>query len=163
MTMARRLARVELRPRPCAWADDEPMTLPEYIAVFYPNGPLTISSLRTEIAKGRLIPSAFAGKFFVTPGDIRALLSTPCPVQPKAPASTYAKAVSIAAPAAQSQPSGSSEMDPGKLAQAATREALKDLMAQKRPSPPTSLGNTRQRRRQRTADVIPIKSGSPTS
>jgi hypothetical protein len=93
--MSRRspLARVDRRPQPEQWSDDDDMTLQEYIAVFYPDGPLTVASLRTEIAKGRLTPSEVAGKFFITPAAVRALLKAPtCPAKPKAPASTSGRA-----------------------------------------------------------------------
>ena len=61
MTRLTPLARVERRPSPTDWPDDEPMTLKEIIAVFYPDGPLTVASLRTAIAAGRLTPAIVAG------------------------------------------------------------------------------------------------------
>ena len=67
--------RVVKRPTPDLWRADEPMTLQEFIAVFYPLGPITVTSLRTEIAKGRLPVARVAGKYFVTRAAVMALLA----------------------------------------------------------------------------------------
>ncbi len=50
--MDRRLARVQQRPEPCQWGEDEVLTLAEAAALFFPQGPLTLASLRTAVAKG---------------------------------------------------------------------------------------------------------------
>lgn len=47
--------------------DDRLLTLAQAIEIFYPDGPLTIASLRTEIKKGGLTAERIAGKIFVTP------------------------------------------------------------------------------------------------
>jgi hypothetical protein len=65
------LARARNRPRPEEWRDDELMTLAEAAAVFWPDGPLTVRSLRTEIAKGSLTAEQIAGKVFVTPAALK--------------------------------------------------------------------------------------------
>ena len=49
------------------WAEDDLMTLWEAVAVFWPDGPLTVASLRTEIRFGNLICERIAGKMLVTP------------------------------------------------------------------------------------------------
>ena len=41
-------------------------TLAEAVALFFPRGPLTVSSLRNEIRKGRLRATKPAGKLLVT-------------------------------------------------------------------------------------------------
>ncbi len=50
------------------------MTLAEAIAVFYPDGPLTVSTLRAETRKGRLTPAVVGNTHFITPAQPRALL-----------------------------------------------------------------------------------------
>ena len=45
------LGRARKRPRPEEWRDDELMTLVEAVVVFWPDGPLTVRSLRTEIKR----------------------------------------------------------------------------------------------------------------
>jgi hypothetical protein len=47
------------------------MTLVEAVAVFWPDGPLTVRSLRTEIAKASLTAERIAGKDLVTPADLK--------------------------------------------------------------------------------------------
>lgn len=141
---AEALPRVLERPTADLWGDDEEMLLAEYIAVFYPRGPLKVASLRTEIRKGQLIHARFAGKLFVTPANVRQAFqrSSACPVPVKAPASTFAKAESTAEQAVSSLTSGASSMEREKLAQAALATALAKLSP---PSPPTSPRNMRRR------------------
>jgi hypothetical protein len=49
-----KLARAKARPDPAQWVDEEVMTLVEAAAVFFPQGPLTLSSLRRAAAAGLL-------------------------------------------------------------------------------------------------------------
>jgi hypothetical protein len=65
------LRRVKARPKATDWAPDELMTLTEAVGVFWPDGPLTVPSLRTEIRKGHLIAERIAGKLFVTPNALQ--------------------------------------------------------------------------------------------
>jgi hypothetical protein len=66
------------------WDDDELMTLIEAVALYWPDGPLTETSLRTAARDGRLPISQVAGKFFVTRTALRSL--TVCaPLQARAP------------------------------------------------------------------------------
>lgn len=58
--------RVARRPDPAQWDLDELMTLPEAVALFWPDGPLTVRSLRTAIRDRRLPVSVVAGKHLVT-------------------------------------------------------------------------------------------------
>lgn len=64
-------ARLQARPLPADWPEDEPMTLPEAVAVFWPDGPLTITSLRTAIRNGDLAFRKIAGKVFTTPRALK--------------------------------------------------------------------------------------------
>jgi hypothetical protein len=70
------LVRARSRPDPRQWADDEPMTLAEAAAVFFPDGrPLTLRSLRTAADTGELAIAKVAGKNLTTPGAVRAMLT----------------------------------------------------------------------------------------
>nr|WP_312990646.1 hypothetical protein [Brevundimonas diminuta] len=124
----RDLPRVSQRPSPSDWADEEPLTLQEAVAVFFPLGPLTISSLRTEIRKGNLRAAKVAGRLYVTPCAMRALFEVRQWLgQEKALASTCAPAGSITARGAKSRPSISSETAKQTSALAAARSALQKL------------------------------------
>lgn len=151
------LARAEHRPDPHDWADDDPMTLAEYIAVFYPRGPLMIASLRAEIAKGRLTPAVVAGKHFVTPAQVRALFQPEprrCRAMPKVRAFTSGADGSTIAQGARSRTSTSSETERYRSARAALQIACMKLKEGSRSTSPGS-GN---RRSQPTAEVIHLKS-----
>lgn len=54
--------RVRRRPNPEDWADDELMTLAEASALFWPDGPLTKTSLRTAVRDQLLEVAEIAGK-----------------------------------------------------------------------------------------------------
>ena len=73
-----RLARVKARPTPDQWGEDEVMTLIEASAVFFPQGPLTLSSLRRAAAAGILEIAKVAGKDLTTPRAIRKLVKPSC-------------------------------------------------------------------------------------
>ena len=60
------LPRIAARPDPDQWGDDELLTLPEAAALFWPLGPLSVSSLRTAIKDGQLAYTEIAGKFLTT-------------------------------------------------------------------------------------------------
>jgi hypothetical protein len=96
---------------------------------------LSMSMLKTEIRKGRLTPASVAGKFYVTPAQIRDLFQ-PCPAEPKARASTSSNVKA-------EMPSGSSVTEPMSGAQAALQDALATL---RRPSNATSRTSGRTAR-----------------
>ncbi len=73
-----KLARARARPDPSQWSEDEVMTLVEAVAVFFPQGPLTLSSLRTAVASGTLEIAKVAGKDLTTPRAIRKLVKPSC-------------------------------------------------------------------------------------
>jgi hypothetical protein len=54
--------RVRARPDPGQWGDDELMSLGEAAALFWPDGPLTTTSLRTAVRDRRLDVAEIAGK-----------------------------------------------------------------------------------------------------
>ena len=104
--MTAALARLVRRPDPKDWADDDPMTLVEAIAVYWPDGPLKVHSLRVEIAAGRLPYAEVAGKHYVTPANLKALFAPetkPCLAKPRAPDCISGETGSTASPASPSQ------------------------------------------------------------
>jgi hypothetical protein len=124
-----RLFRAKRRPHPEDWGPDEPMTLIEAVAVFFPDGPLTLSSFRTEIAAERLEVARVAGKDLTTPRAIRKMM-TPCrAAKPNRPVSGTEKTLVF----------GTSGIENGKLAQAA---AEKTLTARRKRSKTTSPTGT---------------------
>ena len=89
-------------------------SLAEAVARFFPDGPLTVSSLRTEIRKGRLRVARVAGKYLVSESAIRDMLEAcQCRVDAKPRASGCGQQDPTAAP------SGSSSTDRLRSAQAA--------------------------------------------
>jgi hypothetical protein len=63
--------RVAARPDPASWADDELMSFSEAIALMWPDGPLTASSLRTAYRAGGLEVVVIARKLLVTKRALR--------------------------------------------------------------------------------------------
>lgn len=98
--------RVAARPDPAQWGD-EPITLYEAAALFFPTGkPLTITSLRTAAHRGVLPVSVVQGKFLTTPAAVRAMLAptprgvrpTPPPGDPNVAAASTAPPTALVAP-----------------------------------------------------------------
>lgn len=73
-----KLARAKARPDPAQWGEDEVMSLVEAARVFFPHGPLTLSSLRRAAAAGTLEIAKVAGKDLTTPRAIRKLVKPSC-------------------------------------------------------------------------------------
>lgn len=115
----RKVLRSETRPSPAEWPDSAPMSLAEAVAVFGIELPITVSLLRTEIRAGRLAPARVAGKFFVTPDQLRALFQ-PRLAGPKTTASTSDRTEPKA-------PSTPSSTDRASAAQAAALAACRTL------------------------------------
>lgn len=67
--------RIRRRSDPAQWDLEEPLTLAEAVALLFPEGPLTVASLRTEIRKGRLRFSRVAGRLFVSRAAINSLFA----------------------------------------------------------------------------------------
>jgi hypothetical protein len=70
----KRLVRIEVRPHPADWRDDEMLSLPEAACLFFPRGPLGEKSLRNAAQKGQLGVVLVASKLFTTPGAIKAMI-----------------------------------------------------------------------------------------
>jgi hypothetical protein len=129
----RGLARVRRRPDPADWDDEDPLTLDEAVAVFFPDGPLTVSSLRTEIRKGNLRAAKVAGRFFVTPAALRSLFDLRAWVGGrKEPGSTCGPGGSTRGADDPSPPSTSSAMDRKTSARVAALSALQMLKSHSR-------------------------------
>lgn len=58
--------RVGARPNPEDWGMDELLTLPEAAELCWPEGPLTVTSLRTAVRHRQLAVAVVAGKFLTT-------------------------------------------------------------------------------------------------
>lgn len=119
-----RLSRVKSRPNLSDWADDEAMTLAEAIQLFFPEGPLTLSSLRTAIRTGKLAVAKVAGKDLTTPRAVKALVR-PCLAEKRAlhgSSTEPTKAI------------GTSSIVDGKAAQAALATKLKERRARSKPT-----------------------------
>ena len=67
----RRGDRVAARPAPPQWRDDELMTLDEAIRLYWPDGLLSVKSLRTEVKSGKLAVARIAGKLFTSPAAVK--------------------------------------------------------------------------------------------
>jgi hypothetical protein len=101
---------------------------------FAPESGVTVSSLRTEIRKGRLIPERIAGKLLVTEQAIKDMRDR-CRELPKPRACTSATEPT-------EDDTGSSSTKAGSLALAAAKQTVTTL---KRRSRGTSPKNTRRR------------------
>ena len=73
--ISRRLPlRVESRPSPDQWGEDELLTLEEATCLFWPDGPLTTTSLRTAQRDGQLAVARIAGKVLTTRGAVETMV-----------------------------------------------------------------------------------------
>jgi len=121
-------------------------SLKQAIEKFFPNGPLTAASLRTEIRKGPLRPTRVAGKDLVTEADIAEMLERcACPT----PARVLVSTSDAAKAASQCGPSSTSRL---KSAQAAANAIAQEL---RKPSPNISPKNTRP--------PVPLRQGNSGS
>jgi len=132
--------------------EDAPLRLSDAVRAAFPHGGMTVSGLRREAARGRLVIEQIAGKDFTTLAAIDRMREL-CRVEAKARASGSSPPASE--PTEPNQPHGSSGTAAGKSAQALARAKLQRL---KGSSPNTSSPN----RRRGSATVTPLKSGSPT-
>lgn len=118
---ARLCQRTDARPSPADWDDDDPMTLVEAVEVFGRRYPAKVSTLRSEIHRGRLTASYVGGAYWVTPASLKALFQ--CPVKPKAHGSTSGRAVPTPAQGGLSLTAGLSETERLSVARAAALSA----------------------------------------
>jgi hypothetical protein len=69
------LDRLKERPTADAWGDEEMVSLAEAVALFFPSGPLTASSLRAARRRGELACVEVCGRAFTTPRAIRDMMT----------------------------------------------------------------------------------------
>ena len=144
-----RLARVKRRPRPEQWLDDEPITLAEAVALFFPEGPLTINSFRKAAKRGDLAVRRLLGKDFTTPRAVREM-TKPCQVESQSRPASSSESVMAAAP------SGSSSTAAGRSARDAAKKTFAELKA-------ASENILRGSTSRQSAPVISLNSRSPMS
>src|SRR6187200_483511 len=121
-----------------------PVPLARAVSLFFPEGGVTVSTLRTEARKGRLALERIGGKNFVT-GEAINQMRELCRVERKVRASTLEAAKAGAS-------SGSSVTENTKRALAAARQAARELKENCR--------NTSPKNSSRTTNVIPLSSPS---
>jgi hypothetical protein len=119
---------------------------------------MTVSGLRKEAARGRLVVERIAGKDYTTLANIERMREL-CRVEAKAPGCGSAKVGEIKAGEPHIEPYGSSSMDTIKRAQSAAETIVTELKERSRR---TSTAST-PRRRQRKARVTPVRFQSQTS
>jgi hypothetical protein len=72
---AKRPFRVEKRPSPDQWDDDELLTFDEAASRLWPDGPLTATSLRTAARNALLDVAEIAGKILTTKAALKRMSS----------------------------------------------------------------------------------------
>lgn len=95
--------------------DDDPVRLSDAVDLFFPRGGMSLSALRTEARKGRLVIERIAGKDFVTKRAINDMRAR-CRDRENRPASTFGETAT--------SESGSFETDNAMSAQDALRSRL---------------------------------------
>jgi hypothetical protein len=129
---------------------DAPLRLALAAKIAFPDGSMTASGLRREVAKGRLTIDRVASKDYTCLREIEKM-RTQCRIQPRAPDCGSGQ------PEGKKKPSGSSETGSDKSALAAALMTAKRLS---KSSAPISPANTA---RPASAAVIPLPSRSQTS
>ncbi|WP_284209519.1 excisionase [Methylorubrum aminovorans] len=132
-----------------------PLRLADAAALAFPNGGMTVSGLRRERDRGRLVTEFVAGKEYTTLDAIDRMRKL-CRAQPRALVST--SSLPVATPRAASSPplDGSSETAAKCSAQDAAKATLQALI---KPSPTTSAPRTGRRE----TNVVSMRSRSRTS
>ena len=102
---------------------DTPLRLAEAVKIAFPAGGMTVSGLRREIARGRLVFEVIAGKQFTTLENIAGMRSK-CRVQAKVLDSTSSRKADTATGESKIGPHGSSETAARASSQAALRSKL---------------------------------------
>src|SRR5665213_1386353 len=107
---------------------DTPLRLADAVEIAFPNDALSVSGLRREIAKGRLVVEVIAGKMFVTLRAIEEMRRL-CRVQAKVPAFILNPNAAPGMEVSGSDPVGSSATVQQSSAQDALRRKLEKLKA----------------------------------
>jgi hypothetical protein len=139
-------------PDPSLINENTPLRLDQAVAVAFPQGGMTVSGLRREAKRGRLVIERVAGKDFVTLAAIEKMRKK-CRVQAREPGS--GSAPNGAMTPTSGQLSGSSVTETTKKALAVALVTIEGL---RKRSPDISPRNTPP---SEPAAVIPLRSRSP--
>src|SRR5260370_590265 len=140
----------DVLPDPATIKPDTPLRLHVALKIAFPHGGMTLSGLRRELKRRRLIET-IARKDFTTLSAIEEMRKL-CRADHLEPGSTSKTKKSMPAASGSATPRGLSETECAKSAQAALRKTVKELT---KPSPRTSQKNTAS---QESAIVIPLRS-----
>lgn len=119
---------------------DDPVRLAQILLLAFPHGGMTVSGLRKEATRGRLLVMRIAGKDFTTMRSIEEMKEK-CRVPANLPASGSGQQARIG------PQHGSSSTAESSSALLAAQMIVAEL---KRPSPSTSHGSSLQRRQRKT-------------
>jgi hypothetical protein len=122
------MVRAVERSAPEVIDSDTPLRLGEAVRIAFPTGSLTVSGLRKEIERGRLVAEIIAGKTFVTLNAIKEMRRL-CRVQAKVPGFISNPNAAPETEVFGSDPVGSSATDQETSAQDALRRKLEKLKA----------------------------------
>jgi hypothetical protein len=135
---------------------DVPLRLAQAARIAFPQGGMTVSGLRREAARNRLVIELIAGKQFTTLRHIEHMRLL-CRANPKEQGSGLSQKSVTATARSSVAPLGASETDRAKSARDALELTARGL---KKPSASTSQQNTKSHA---SAAVIPLKSSYLTS
>jgi hypothetical protein len=133
---------------------DDPLRLDVAAALAYPDGSMTVSGLRKEAGKGRLIIERTAGKDYTTLAEIQRMREK-CRVEAKERDSGSARRNTTVPANSPTRLSGSSKMVDTERALAALQMTLAEPSE---PSKRTSMRNTRPRRKPGNVHQLPSPS-----
>jgi hypothetical protein len=136
---------------------DVPLRLDVAVKIAFPYGGMTVSGLRKEYARGRLVIERIAGKDYVTLGAIEEMRKL-CRLQQKGRDCGSESHDVITEAESPTRPYGSSSTENIKRAQSAAKAIVQGL---KESSKAISIASTP--RKPKKASVIQLKSRSPTS
>jgi hypothetical protein len=142
-------------PRLDEIANDTPLRLEVAAALAFPGGGMTVSGLRKEAARGRLVIERIAGRDYTTLAAI-AKMRGQCRVQPKGLVSISYQPAETKLAASPEPPDGSSATATACTPQDALQAKLQKLI---KPSPTTSAKRTGRR----AGNVVSLKSRSQMS
>jgi hypothetical protein len=121
--------------------EDTPLRLAEAVSIEWPTGGMTVAALRRERDAGRLVTERYAGKEWVTLGEIKRMRAA-CRDLRKAPVSTSSRPAETPPVEPPAPRAGSSVTAPGCTPQDALKAKLQALI---KPSPTTSARRTGRR------------------
>lgn len=147
-------ARSSRLPDPGEITHDTPLRLDVAAALAFPGGGMTVSGLRREAARGRLVIERIAGKDWTTLRAIERMRGQ-CRVQQKVPASISSPLAETKPAASHALPAGSSETATACTPQDALQAKLQKLI---KPSRTTSEKRTARR----AGNVVSVKFRSQT-